>query len=226
MNDQDRQVCELICSLPLFKGVSSDQIDALLSSGTIKRAVYSQGDVVCSPECDEKKLVIFISGAAEVFSADEGRNLLLRRFFKGGIVGVANLFSPQSFVSRVIATKKCETAEICVQDFGKMLESIPSLLYNYLEFLSGKICYLNKKIVTLTAGSAERRLATYLSACADESDSDTFTLPVPLNALAEMLNLGRASLYRAFDKLEADGYVSKSGKTVTLLNRDLDPNAY
>ena len=35
-----------------------------------------------------------------------------------------------------------------------------------------------------------------------------------------MLNIGRASLYRAFDKFIADGFISKNGKEITLLDRD------
>ena len=41
-----------------------------------------------------------------------------------------------------------------------------------------------------------------------------------------MLNVGRASLYRAFDKLIADGYIKKDGKTITLLDRNALKDQY
>ena len=41
-----------------------------------------------------------------------------------------------------------------------------------------------------------------------------------MNSLAEMLNLGRASLYRAADKLETDGYILRDGKNITLVSKE------
>ena len=42
-----------------------------------------------------------------------------------------------------------------------------------------------------------------------------------MNSLCEMLNLGRASLYRAVDKLEADGCIKRNGKQITIINKEL-----
>ena len=92
-------------------------------------------------------------------------------------------------------------------------------MYNYLAFLSEKIRYLNRKIVTLTAGSAERRLAYFLDTSIPENAADIPTITVPMNSLAEMLNLGRASLYRAADRLSEEGFIERDGKTIKVINR-------
>ena len=191
-----------------------------IENGSFTCRSYASGEVIYSPEETEKKLIIIKSGEASVYTADSSRSMLLRRLGAGKTVGVANLFSDEGFVSRIIADKKCETVEITAEDFGKLLEADRVVLYNYVSFLSNKICYLNKKIVTLTAGSAERRLAVFLDSHASETGSDSFTLPVPMNSLAEMLNLGRASLYRAADKLEADGFIKRDGKNITLVSKE------
>jgi len=39
-----------------------------------------------------------------------------------------------------------------------------------------------------------------------------------LSSLSELLDVGRASLYRAFDRLTADGYLIKEGRKIILLN--------
>ena len=216
----EKDTLELMLSLPLFRGANEEKLKKAMESGNFICRAYSSGEVIYSPESREKKLMIIRSGEASVYTADESRSMLLRRLGEGKTVGVANLFSDENFVSRIIADKKCETVEISAQNFGKMLESDSALLYNYVSFLSNKICYLNKKIVTLTAGSAERRLAVFLDSHAGEIGSDSFTLPVQMNSLAEMLNLGRASLYRAADKLEADGFILRNGKNITLVSKE------
>lgn len=211
---------DFLLTLPLFKGADREKLKSGIESGCFVCNTYSSGEMIYSPEESEKRLILFQSGEASVYSADESRSLLLRTLGAGKTVGVANLFSEESFVSRVIADKKCETVEITANDFGKILVQDSAILYNYVAFLSNKISYLNKKIVCLTAGSAERRLAIYLDSHSNEIGSDSFALPIPMNALAEMLNLGRASLYRAADKLEADGFIKRDGKNITLVSKE------
>ena len=98
-----------------------------------------------------------------------------------------------------------------------LIDRDSSVRYQYISLLAQKTLYLNRKISCLTAGSAEQRLAFWLDAHAID---DVVTLDMPMNALCTMLDIGRASLYRAFDKLEQDGFITKEQKTVRILDRD------
>lgn len=209
----------LLRSLKLFSEVDEKILLSAIESGDFKSREYAVGETIFSPIDKEKKAVFFLSGKAEVYSADEGRNLLLRTLEKGHIVGVSNLFSSDDFSSRVIAVKKCVVLEISPENFGKILESDKTAMYNFIEFLSGKIRYLNRKIVTLTAGSAERRLAYFLDSSLPEGDYRPQEVTVQMNSLCEMLNLGRASLYRAADKLSEEGFINRKGKTIKVVDR-------
>ena len=222
MNDQNTNALNFLKSLKLFSGVDSEVLKSLLESGMILNRAYAAGETVYSPLSEEKKLIFFLSGESEVYSTDDSRTMLLKTLKKGGVVGVANLFSPEKYVSRVIATKRSETLELSAEAYGKLLEADKNAMYNYLSFLSNRICYLNKKIVCLTAGSSERRLAYYLDSAlseADERGESTNEVTVQMNTLCEMLNLGRASLYRAADKLCDDGFIAREGKTIKILDR-------
>lgn len=219
----DKSISEILMNLPLFSGVDQNILDRAVEGGKFIRRSFAVGEVIFSPERDEKKLTFFLSGEAEVHSIDENRAVILRTLSKGSIVGVANLFSNERYVSRVVATKRGDTVEISAEDYGKILESDKRAMYNYISFLSNRICYLNKKIVCLTAGSSERRLAYYLdSALTEKSERGNHenTVTVQMNTLCEMLNLGRASLYRAADKLCDEGFISRSGKTFTVNDRE------
>ena len=208
-----------ILSAKRFEGVDEKNLSYAIDRGDFSQKSYDIGEVICSPADKEHKMVIFLSGEAEIYTADEGRSMLLRTVGQGGIVGVANLFSDEDFVSRVIASRRCETMEISPEGYGKILEGDKRAMYNYLAFLSEKIRYLNRKIVTLTAGSAERRLAYFLDTAIPENATDTPEITVQMNSLSEMLNLGRASLYRAADKLTEEGFISRRGKTIKVINR-------
>ena len=207
-------------SIKLFEGVDEGILSSALESGEIEIFEYDAGEAIFSPADKRKKAVVFLSGSAEVYSADEGRSLLLRTFSRGNVAGVSNLFSQDDFSSRVIAVKKCEVLEFSPEGFGKIIESDKRAMYNFVAFLSGKIRYLNRKIVTLTAGSAERRLAYFLDSSLPESTNESLEITVQMNALCEMLNLGRASLYRAADKLCEEGFIERNGKIIKVINRN------
>jgi len=85
----------------------------------------------------------------------------------------------------------------------------------YISFLSGRIRFLNRKIAFYTSGSAERRVALYLSSF----NSDEIEPDIPMNSLCELLDIGRASLYRAFDKLTDDGFIKRDGDKINIVNR-------
>ena len=218
-NINSREILEMLFKTKLFSGVDENILLSFLDGGSFRAMEYEPGESICSPSDTERKMVIFLSGKAEIYSADEGRSLLLRTVGEGCIVGVANLFSKEDFVSRVIAVKKCSVLEISPESFGKILESDKWAMYNFVAFLSGKIRYLNRKIVTLTAGSAERRLAYFLDTSIPEDKTDVAEITVQMNSLCEMLNLGRASLYRAADKLTDEGFIERNGKTIKVIDR-------
>lgn len=90
-------------------------------------------------------------------------------------------------------------------------------MYNYLSFLSDRIDYLNKKITYITAGSAERKLATFFASF----EKAEFELPVSFSSLSDMLDIGRASLYRALDKLVSDGCIERDGNDIKIINKAL-----
>ena len=83
-----------------------------------------------------------------------------------------------------------------------------------MQFLSRKIIYLNKKLATLTAGNAEKKLASYI--CEHQIDG-VFTTD-SLSELANILQMGRASLYRALDSMTENGIIVKKGKTLIISN--------
>jgi CRP-like cAMP-binding protein len=82
--------------------------------------------------------------------------------------------------------------------------------------MSARIRFLNEKIMYFTAGSTERRLALYLASLGKK----TIKMSISMTDLANTLDVGRASLYRAFDKLSEDGYIIKSEKIILIMNRE------
>lgn len=198
---------------PLFSGVDSAALAPLAEAAFA--ISYAAGETVGSPETFRGKIGLLLSGGADVFSSG-GDGALLRRMSRGDVFGVCNLFSEDHFVSRVVARGKCRVLFLPGDAYGCLLERDAAAMYAYIGFLSDRIRFLNRKIACLTAGSAEGKLARYLASFGE----NTVNPGISASALSAMLNIGRASLYRAFSRLESEGFLRREGGYYLLLDRE------
>lgn len=207
---------------PFFSGLTREGLAPVLTDEGCCAQDFEAGEVIHSPRSPKRRLGVLLTGRAVVNTNGATKNALLRFMNAGDLFGVANLFTDEPYVSVIRADKKCRVLFLTEAAVHALLEREPAFLHRYISFLSGRVCYLNQKIAYLTAGSAERRLALYLSA----QKHAELTLQISLSALSELLDVGRASLYRALDRLVADGYIEKNGRSIRILDRDALTNAY
>ena len=81
---------------------------------------------------------------------------------------------------------------------------------NYMAFLTDRVRFLNSRIAVYTSQGASGKLYSWL--CAN-GDGDGALPKLSMTKLAAALNMGRTSLYRAFDELEKQNLlVRKDGK--------------
>ena len=206
----------------LFDGIDTAKAETVFAEYGAQSVVFGDGEIILSPQTEKKAVGIILSGQASVTTPDPSRKTLLRFLDAGSAFGIASLFSDEPYISVIRAHGACRVFLLPEDAVRCLLETDSAFLYRYLGFLSGRIRFLNRKIGYLTAGSAERRLALYLVSLGKE----TVRLDASISSLSELLDVGRASLYRAFDRLTEDGYLQKSGRTLTLLDADGMLRAY
>ena len=183
---------------PLFGGLSRETLDSLTGDDRAVRTYTDGENIGSTDESGLPLLIVLAEGKATVTTPNAGHNVLLRFLGAGDLFGIANLFSDAPSVSTVRASGGCSCLLIPEDTVRALLDRDRGFRQNYIGYL--------------TAGSAERRLALYLAGLGQGE----VTLAESLSSLSELLNLGRASLYRAFDRLTADGYLVKTGKHLTL----------
>ena len=212
-----------VAAHPLFGGVEPEILRRVLTGDGVLVRTYGEGDVIRSPDDRTPLAGLLLAGKAAVTTRDPSRSVLLRYLGAGDPFGIANLFCEEPFVSLIRAVKPCVCLFLSENAVRELLGESPAFRENYIGFLGGRIRFLNRKIGYLTAGSAERRLALYLASLG----SGEVRLPVPFSALSELLDIGRASLYRALDRLEADGQIIRhGGRSLTVVNPEALLSAY
>ena len=212
-------ISTFLSSLQLFSGTN----EALLYRTVEKYAEIAEfpvGSEIYSPKSKEKTLGVLLCGVASVFSANENNDVLLRVIEQGGTFGVATLFAGQDeFVSRILAKKPCRVLFLHEDSVAHLIRTDAAFCMNYIRFLSDRICFLNTKISCFTAGSPERKLAFFLLSFS-EGAHDSYAVSINANSLSDMLNAGRASLYRAFEKLESESLIRRDGKQITVIDKN------
>lgn len=179
---------------------------------------YSVDTIIQSAEAPIIGIAVIADGTAGVFSDSSDDGILLRTLGKGQLFGAASLYTENNRYETVIrALSETRVLLIPEKTVKRLISSNSLLSENYIRFLSARICFLNQKISAFTAGSAEAKLAVYLSEL-PRDETGVISLAGSYSALADSLGMGRASLYRALDKLENNGTLRRDGKRLVILD--------
>lgn len=209
-------------SCPLFSGLSAQGIGALLvpPAHTVR---FARDACLFAPGDTEKKLAILLEGSALVYKGDRHeKRLLMSRLKAGDILGMATLFGRDAaFPSDVIAERPSLALFLPKVWVLDAFSREPRLSTNYIALLSDRIGFLSRRIDILSVHDLPGRLYRVLCSFVDaQAPHEPFSLPFSFTQLAQMLGVGRASLYRALDSLVQDGYITRHAREITLLSRE------
>ncbi len=209
MNTTD--ILDILGSLPLFSACAPSLLQEAVSSGGAHRITLEAGEAPDSTY--DGMLSVVLSGKLQILSADKQNPVVLRAVSAGHVFGAASLFLERPApVSHLVAQSRSVLFYLSRDTVRSLLHKDHRFMDAYLQFLAERVQFLNAKIRSFTAGSTERRLALWL---AEHAQGGTVRA-VSLSTLAGTLDIGRASLYRALDKMEADGSIIRNGREISI----------
>lgn len=207
----------ILNSFVILKSADREKISSFIPENSVTEHSFAAGAEIISPDMTDIPVGFLLEGSATVGSTDDGKRVLIRTVGAGAVFGVATLYSAdQPFPTKISAKTPCKILFIPRVAMKALIENDSGANKEFLAFLSNRIVYLNKKINAFTAGSAERRLSLFLS---DNETDGICSLDISMSALADMLDIGRASLYRALDRLTEDGFIERADKTIIVKNK-------
>ena len=208
-----KEIVDFLITLPLFRHCDKAVLLRVLQAHACEATDTPPAGAVLA---DAPALGVLLSGRAQIRSTDK-EGVILRTLKKGDVFGAASLFLQDAApLSQIVAQDPCTTLLLSRTAVCELMQRDGAFLDEYLAFLAGRVNFLNQKIRCYTAGSAERRLAMWIAA----EGKETLILPDSIASLAKTLDIGRASLYRALDKLEENGLIGRKGRTITVPSVD------
>lgn len=207
----------------LLEGAPPEAATLLLQQPGVEVVSFLPGQVIYDATHYRACMGFILSGQVEVYSALSERRTLLNILGRGRAFGVAAMFQSYGYYpTRIEAGRRCRVLFIPQQALETVFAAHAQVMRNYIGFLSGRIFFLNRKIDSYITGRTTARLATYLmdQAMQDEAGAYAVKLPVGMNKLAELLCMGRASLYRAEQELTDRGLIRRVGREVRILDME------
>lgn len=212
-----KSVLESLSACPIFKNISKDAL-CTIAEKYASFSVCEKHEVIFSENNYTRSLVIIIKGSASVTKQSSNSKILMNILKKGDIFGMATLFyEEENYLTQITALEKMTMAVFSKENVKKIFSLYPAVCENYITILSEKIHFLNKKISTYTKSETIQKVASFILQYANE-DKTVSDLPYSITSIADALNVGRASVYRAFDTLENDSIIKREGKKINILN--------
>ncbi len=205
---------KIIRSVPLFSALTEAEIKELLHTGKV--VSYRIGQTLSI----ENEIAVILKGSVTVTKRTGEKRLLMRILNAGSVSGVASLFGDEHKPLTTLTAEKATEALLLGHDtVAALVKSNGAFAMSYIRFLTSRIRFLNGRIRAYTVGGTDAKLALHLL-MSDESGTGIIDIPVSLSTLADMLDMGRASLYRALDYLTGNGIITRNGRKITILERD------
>lgn len=209
----DEQEKKILLSSALFRNTNSGAMLSDLNFCKVHK--FKKGAYIFSREENPRALGVIISGTAQVEKGTPDHLIVMSRLIQGDVFGAVSLYaSSDRYVTGIRAITPVTALILPKRIMDKLIRTYPEIAVNYLTYLSERIYFLNSRIDSFTGGSAVQRLAGYFLM------SEADTSGVPAAHLASALDIGRASLYRAFEELEKAGAIRRDGKLITVLSRE------
>lgn len=192
------EIRDFLKTIPLFKGVTLSKLPQAL--------VLRAGDTYEV----KRGVAVFVKGRAEIFKKDA----FLKTVFEPSVIGLATLFdNTNAYISTLLAKTETTLLLFSEKDVETLIADSPEFSKRLIVLLSEKLRYLNRRIDFYTTSGAEGKLHAYLLSTAGQNGF----VELPMTKLSEILDIGRASLYRALNSLEENGYIKKQGKKIFLI---------
>ena len=162
---------------------------------------FVKGDDIVLPH--GRGLMLLLCGRARVAFRSESGERPVKFLEAGHVFGAAGLFSEGEQAATVVAIEDGQALFVPERMLTEIWLQYPQTAQRYIRFLTERVRFLNRRVAALAEPTAHTRLWQYLlQHC--EADG-TVRLDRSMSDLAKTLGIGRASLYRALDELQAAG---------------------
>jgi len=204
----------------LFKGLTIDQIKALLARFASSIHPYPAQSIIAFEEDECTSLGIIVSGSvkAERLLAS-GKTITLDTLGRGASFGEALIFADQNrYPATIQSMEDTQVLYLSRSDVIELCRESDIFLSNFSRLLSNRLLMLNRKVKSLSLTTLRQRVVNYLLEEYQRQKSNQLTIHLARHELANLLGMPRPSLSRELADLQSDGLIQFDRKMINLLS--------
>ena len=213
---------ELYGKLPLFAGVSKEQLIPLLKCLKAEKHIFAKGEWIFNEGERITTLGIILKGRINTVYEDIlGGNSIIGTIESGQMF--CDAFSCSTAQRMPLNVQAQIESEVLLIDIGLILPTCASaceqhrqLSENLIHILADKYVTQNCKLINLSARTTRRKLLSYLSEQMRMQGGETFTVPFNRQELADYLFVDRTGLSTQWNLLIKQGILTDTKRGFTL----------
>ena len=196
---------------PLFQGIPSEELNALLDCMGAARRRYRRGELILRRGDLAQRLGLVLSGAVHIVREDFWGNRTIVGLAESGEVFAESYACLGSEPLEVSALAAVET-EVLFLDAGRAVAGCgrgcaahAQLSRNLLALLDGRNLALTRKMGHMARRTTRDKVLSFLSAQALRAGGPAFDIPLDRQQLADYLAVDRSALSAVLSRLRDEG---------------------
>ena len=213
-------IYDILKDCPLFRGLSAEKIEELLSDREFSVEDYPEGEMIASKDTAYSGLMIILEGeAVGEITDNNGRRIIVDTFSAPQLISPAFLFGGYNRLPFDVAARS--NVSILTLHRGLLFELMQDniiIMSNFIDIISNRANMLSRKIYYLSFKTVREKMVNYLLERTSESAPSLDTRDI--TPLVEYLNASAASIHSVFKDLARHGVIKYGDNIVTVLDRN------
>ncbi|HYQ56935.1 MAG TPA: Crp/Fnr family transcriptional regulator [Draconibacterium sp.] len=202
----------------VFSPLNQEEIDFLVDKK--RQIIYNVGETITKQNTASTSVICINEGLAKFYvESANGKNVIIRIAKAGDFITGGGLFNGNVQHFSVSAITKVNCCMIDSANLTSILEKNSNFAFKLLRNHTKQNNYLLKKLVDHTQKYMPGRVADTLLYLKNEIfNTESFSVPLTRQELAEMSNMTKESFVRILNQFKDSKYIDTKGNTISILD--------
>lgn len=201
--------------LPLFQGLSKNDLTSIIEKVKLHFRVYQEGEVILQQEAPCRQLCFLLKGEIVAQTQSKDKDYTLSEVLKGPYtIEIQSLFGMHThYTATYIAQTQVHILTIDKSFIFSELNNHEIFQLNYLNILSNRSQVLYQKMWATYTGTLQEKFVQFI-ALRSQSQEGAKTLQITMEDLATLIDETRINLSRLLNSLQDKGLVQLRRKEI------------
>ena len=206
----------------LFRGVPAQELRTYLEETPHHIQCYDKEETIFHLMETASRIGIILEGRVEAQkSFPNGSQINVSVRIPGELIGPAAVFSKKRrYPCDIVALEPTMLMMFQKEDLLSLMQKDVRILQNFTTEIASAAYMLQQRLELLSYSGIAQKAAFWLLMQIRQTGKTAVRIPDSMSRWAMIMNVSRPSLYREMKKLEGEGIIRYTGKTIEVLDQD------